>query len=481
MTESVITQQARPLDPNNDRRGRTIGHVVQIVGPVIDIAFPMDALPPVLNAVDVLVPGRPNLVTEVQHQTAAGWVRCVAMGPTEGLRRGLEAIDRGRPISTPVGNAVLGRMLNALGEPIDGQGPIETDEIWPIHRPAPSFVDQATDIQVFETGIKAIDLLAPFPRGGKVGVFGGAGVGKTVIIYELIRNIAYEHGGYSVFTGVGERSREGNDLWNDIHEAGVLDQTALVLGQMNEPPGIRARVALTGLTIAESFRDQGMDVLLFIDNIYRHILAGMEVSALLGRMPSAVGYQPTLAAEIAALEERITSTTRGSITSIQAVYVPADDYSDPAPATVFAHLDATVALDRTIAEIGIYPAVDPLASASRILDATIVGEEHYRTAREVQAILQRYRDLQDIIAILGIEELGGEDRLIVSRARKVQRFLSQPMFVAAAFTNREGRYVSIAEAVHGFRAILDGQVDHFPEQAFYMQGTIDDVIEAARR
>ena len=456
------------------------GRVTQIIGPVLDIAFPEGHLPKVLNAVDVIVPGRPNLVAEVQQQTSAGWVRCVAMGPTEGARRGLIAIDRGEPITTPVGPAVLGRMLNALGKPIDGLGPIDAAESWPIHRRPPSFAEQSTEIDLYETGIKAIDLLTPFPRGGKIGVFGGAGVGKTVVIYELIRNIAYEHGGYSVFTGVGERSREGNDLWNDVHEAGVLDQTALVLGQMNEPPGIRARVALTGLTIAESFRDEGMDVLLFIDNVYRHILAGMEVSALLGRMPSAVGYQPTLAAEVAALEERITSTNSGSITSVQAVYVPADDYSDPAPSTVFAHLDATVALDRSIAEMGIYPAIDPLSSASRILDPSIVGEDHYRTARDVQALLQRYRDLQDIIAILGMEELSPDDRLIVSRARKVQRFLSQPMFVAEPFTNREGRYVSIGETIRGFRAIIDGQVDHFPESAFYMQGTIDDVVQAAR-
>jgi len=403
------------------------------------------------------------------------------MGPTDGLRRGLPAVGRGGPIAVPVGEATLGRMMNVLGEPIDDLGPIETDKIWPIHRQPPTFTEQSTEIEVFETGLKAIDLIAPFPRGGKIGIFGGAGVGKTVIIYELIRNIAYEHGGYSVFTGVGERSREGNDLWNDTQEAGVLDKTALVLGQMNEPPGVRARVALTGLTIAESFRDEGMDVLLFIDNIYRFVLAGTEVSALLGRMPSAVGYQPTLAAEVGALEERITSTARGSITSVQAVYVPADDYTDPAPATVFAHLDATISLDRSIAELGIFPAMDPLASASRILEPSIVGEEHYRTARDVQAVLQRYRELQDIIAILGLEELSPEDRLTVSRARKVQRFLSQPMFVAAQFTNREGRYVPISETVRGFRAILDGQVDHFPEQAFYMQGTIDDVIAAARK
>ena len=460
---------------------RLAGQVVQIIGPVVDVAFPAGRLPKLNNALDITIPGRASLVVEVQQQLPNNWARCIALGPTEGLRRGLTAIDRGEPITTPVGEAVLGRMLNVLGEPIDDLGPIGAAKQLPIHRAPPVFIEQAIDVDVFETGIKAIDLLTPFPRGGKVGVFGGAGVGKTIIIYELIRNIAYEHGGYSVFCGVGERSREGNDLWNDVREAGVLDKAALVFGQMNEPPGVPARVALTGLTIAESFRDEGIDTLLFIDNIYRFVLAGTEVSALLGRMPSAVGYQPTLAAEVGTLQERITSTSRGAITSVQAVYVPADDYSDPAPATVFAHLDATVALDRGVADKGIYPAIDPLSSASRILEPAVVGEEHYRTARDVQAVLQRYRDLQDIIAILGIEELSNEDRQVVSRARKVQRFLSQPMFVAAQFTNREGRYVTIAETVRGFRAILDGQVDHFPEQAFYMQGTIDDVIQAARK
>ena len=460
---------------------RVTGTVVQIIGPVVDIAFPAEHVPPINNAVDITIPGQPPLVVEVQQQLRNHWARCVAMGPTEGLRRGLVAVDRGEPITVPVGQATLGRMMNALGEPIDDLGPISHERMLPIHRSAPAFVQQSTEIEVFETGIKAIDLITPFPKGGKIGIFGGAGVGKTVIIYELIRNIAYEHGGYSVFCGVGERSREGNDLWRETQEAGVLDKTALVLGQMNEPPGVRARVAMAALSMAESFRDEGIDVLLFIDNIYRYVLAGTEVSALLGRVPSAVGYQPTLAAEVGALEERITSTPTGSITSVQAVYVPADDYSDPGPATVFAHLDATVSLDRAIADKGIYPAIDPLASASRILEPAVVGEEHYRTTRDVQAVLQRYRDLQDIIAILGLEELSDEDRLIVSRARKIQRFLSQPMFVAAQFTNREGRYVSIKETVRGFRAILDGQVDHFPEQAFYMQGTIDDVIEAARK
>ena len=457
------------------------GVVAQIVGPVVDVAFAPGKMPALHNALEIAIPGRPPLVVEVQQQLGKHWARCVAMGPTEGLRRGLAAVDRGEPITTPVGEAVLGRMLNVLGEPIDGLGPVDTARRFAIHRDPPPFADQATDIELFETGIKAIDLLSPFQRGGKIGVFGGAGVGKTVIIYELIRNIAYEHGGLSVFCGVGERSREGNDLWRDAQEAGVLDKTALVMGQMNEPPGVRERVALTALTIAESFRDSGLDTLLFIDNIYRFILAGTEVSALLGRMPSAVGYQPTLAAEVGALEERITSTSTGSITSVQAVYVPADDYTDPAPATVFAHLDATIALERAIAEQGIYPAVDPLASASRVLDPAIVGDDHYKTARDVQAILQRYRDLQDIIAVLGLEELSEDDRAIVARARRVQRFLSQPMFVASSFTNREGRYVTVGETVRGFRAILDGEVDSLPEQAFFMQGTIDDVIAEARR
>jgi F-type H+-transporting ATPase subunit beta len=463
--------------------------VIQVIGPVVDITFPPGQLPELMYALEIAIPGRKPLLVEVQQQLAGSRVRCLAMGPTEGLRRGLAVRNLHAPIMVPVGPAVLGRMLNALGEPIDDLGPLRmlTDDASPmgasrpIHATPPPFVQQSTEVEVLETGLKAIDLLTPFPRGGKVGVFGGAGVGKTVVINELIRNIAYEHSGYSVFCGVGERSREGNDLWHDVREAGVLDKTAIVLGQMNEPPGVRARVALTGLTIAESFRDEGQDVLLFIDNIYRFVLAGMEVSALLGRMPSAVGYQPTLAEEVGALEDRITSTPRGSITSVQAVYVPADDYSDPAPATVFAHLDATISLDRSIAEMGIFPAINPLASASRILEPGVVGQEHYRTAREVQAILQRYRDLQDIIAILGLEELSAEDRLVVARARKVQRFLSQPMFVATQFTNYEGRYVSIGETVQGFRAILDGKVDQIPEQAFYMQGNIEDVLATARK
>ncbi|NLT74546.1 MAG: F0F1 ATP synthase subunit beta [Chloroflexi bacterium] len=458
---------------------RPSGYVTQIIGPVVDIAFPPDQLPPINHAVVIRAPGQQNVVAEVQQQLDNGSVRCVAMSATEGLKRGMRAIDSGGPITVPVGEQVLGRMLNVLGEPIDEMGPLSGGPSLPIHRPAPPFTEQSVDVEVYETGIKAIDLLTPFPRGGKVGVFGGAGVGKSVIIYELIRNIAYEHGGYSVFCGVGERSREGNALWHEMEEAGVREKTSLVFGQMNEPPGVRSRVALTGLTIAEGFRDQGMDLLLFIDNVYRFVLAGTEVSALMGRMPSSVGYQPTLAAEVGQLEERITSTVRGSITSVQAVYVPADDYSDPAPATVFAHLDATIALERSIAELGIYPALDPLASASRILDPAIVGQDHYRTAREVQSVLQRYHDLQDIIAILGLEELGANDRLIVSRARKIQRFLSQPMFVASSYTQREGRYVPIRETVRGFRALLDGEMDDYPEQAFYMQGTLDDVIAAA--
>ncbi|NLX43438.1 MAG: F0F1 ATP synthase subunit beta [Chloroflexi bacterium] len=462
------------MTTDNTPRGR----VIQVIGPVVDIAFPAGELPPINHAIEILVPGQPNMVAEVQEQLENGAVRCVAMSASEGLARGMLARDTGAPITVPVGQQVLGRMLNVLGQPIDERGPLSGGDRLPIHRPAPAFTDQSVAVELFETGIKAIDLLTPIPRGGKVGVFGGAGVGKSVIIYELIRNIAYEHGGYSVFCGVGERSREGNQLWHEMEDDGVLEKTALVFGQMNEPPGVRARVALTGLTIAESFRDQGMDLLLFIDNVYRFVLAGTEVSALMGRMPSSVGYQPTLAEEVGLLQERITSTVRGAITSVQAVYVPADDYSDPAPATVFAHLDATISLERSIAELGIYPALDPLTSASRILDPNVVGEEHYRTAREVESILQRYRDLQDIIAILGLEELGPEDRLVVARARKIQRFLSQPMFVAAGFTQREGRYVPIRDTVRGFRAILDGEMDDYPEQAFYMQGTLEDVIAA---
>ncbi len=459
----------------------TRGQVVQILGPVVDIAFPPDALPRIYSAVEIPRPGEEALVVEVEQQLENGWVRTVAMDSTDGLSRGADAYDTGQPITVPVGPATLGRLVNVLGRPTDGLGPIEAQEHYPIHRPAPPFEDQSTETVIYETGMKVIDLVAPFMRGGKTGIFGGAGVGKTTVIYELIRNIAYEHGGYSVFTGIGERSREGNDLWNEMKQADVLDKTMLVFGQMNEPPGVRLRAGLTGLTMAEHFRDRGKDVLLFIDNIYRFVMAGMEVSALLGRMPSAVGYQPTLAAEMGALQERITSTHRGSITSVQAVYVPADDYTDPAPVVTFAHLDTTVALDRSISEQGIYPAVDPLASTSRILDPRIVGEEHYTVARGVQQVLQRYKELQDIIAILGIEELTAEDKQVVARARRMQRFLSQPMHVAEQFTGRPGRYVPIAETVRGFKMILEGRLDDVPEQAFYMAGTIQEVIERSQQ
>ncbi|HOR00733.1 MAG TPA: F0F1 ATP synthase subunit beta [Anaerolineae bacterium] len=458
----------------------TRGEITQVIGPVVDLAFPPEALPGIYNAVEIPRPDSAPLVVEVEQQLEDGWVRCVAMDTTDGLRRGMAAIDTGEPIKVPVGPATLGRLFNVLGQPRDNLGPVEAPQYYPIHRPAPPFDEQATETEMFETGLKVVDLIAPFTKGGKTGVFGGAGTGKTVIIYELIRNIAYEHGGFSVFAGVGERSREGNDLWHEIRQAGVLDKTALVFGQMNEPSGVRLRVALTGLTMAEYFRDQGKDVLLFIDNIYRFVMAGMEVSALLGRMPSAVGYQPTLATEMGALQERIASTKRGSITSVQAVYVPADDYTDPAPATTFAHLDATVALDRAIVEQGLYPAVDPLASTSRILDPRIVGQEHYLVARGVQQVLQRYKELQDIIAILGIEELSEDDKRTVARARRIQRFLSQPMFVAEQFTGRSGRYVPIRETVRGFRMILDGELDDIPEQAFYMRGNIDEVIAEGR-
>jgi F-type H+-transporting ATPase subunit beta len=403
------------------------------------------------------------------------------MSTTDGLVRGLDAVDTGQPIRVPVGPPTLGRIFNVTGQPVDQQGPFEAETYYPIHRPAPSFEEQSTQVEMFETGMKVIDLIAPFTRGGKTGVFGGAGVGKTVIIMEMIRNIAAEHGGYSVFSGVGERTREGTQLWGEMHESGVVDKTVLVYGQMNEPPGARLRVGLTGLTMAEYFRDEGRDVLLFIDNIFRFVQAGSEVSALLGRMPSAVGYQPTLATEMGQLQERITSTTRGSITSVQAVYVPADDYTDPAPATTFAHLDATISLERAIADRGIFPAVDPLASTSRILTPSIVGEEHYRVAQEVKRVLQRYKDLQDIIAILGIEELSDEDKLLVGRARRIERFLSQPMFVAEQFTGTPGQYVPREETVRGFAEILDGKHDDLPEQAFYMVGTIDQAIEKANQ
>ena len=457
------------------------GKVAQVIGTVVDIEFPPDELPALYNAIEIPRDGE-KIILEVQQHVGNNWVRCLAMSPTDGLERGAEAIDTGSAIAVPVGRATLGRLFNILGEPLDNLGPVKAEERWPIHRPPPSLQEQETSTQMLETGLKVIDLITPFTKGGKVGAFGGAGVGKTIIIMELIRNIATEHGGFSVFVGIGERSREGNDLWTEMKASGVIDKTVLVFGQMNEPPGVRARVGLTGLTMAEYFRDvEGQDVLLFIDNIYRYIMAGMEVSSLLGRMPSAVGYQPTMATEMGDLEERITSTKKGSITSFQAIYVPADDYTDPGVTTVFGHLDAVIALERSIAEQGLYPAVDPLASTSRILDPRILGEEHYEVARGVQRVLQRYKDLQDIIAILGIEELSEEDKLTVARARKIQRFLSQPMFVAEAFTGRPGRYVPVKETVRGFKEILQGRHDALPEQAFYMVGTIDEAVEKAKK
>ncbi len=505
----------------------TVGKVVQVLGAVVDCEFPPDQMPAIFNAIEIrrdlsafggagaggvsarVAEGQPaagqhtdgaaaspdgsrrwqelsrlseRLVLEVEQHIGNNWVRCVAMDTTDGIRRGMEAIDTGAPISVPVGRETLGRLFNVLGEPADEREPVKTEKRYPIHRPAPRFEDQSTTTQMFETGIKVIDLIAPFTKGGKVGIFGGAGVGKTVTIMELINNVARAHGGFSVFCGVGERSREGTDLYNDFKSSGVLDKAVLVYGQMNEPPGARLRVGLTGLTMAEYFRDEEeQDLLLFIDNIFRFTQAGAEVSALLGRMPSAVGYQPTLATEMGQLQERITSTKRGSITSVQAIYVPADDYSDPAPVTTFTHLDATIALERSIFERAIYPAVDPLASTSRILDPRVVGEEHYNVARGVQRLLQRYKDLQDIIAILGMEELSEEDKLIVSRARRVEQFLSQPMFVAEVFTNVPGAYVPVQETVRGFKEILEGKHDHLPEQAFYLVGTIDDAVEKARQ
>jgi len=456
------------------------GKVAQVIGTVVDIEFPPDGLPALFNAIEVTTDSG-KIVLEAQEHVGNNWVRCLALAPTDGLERGVEAIDTGKALAVPVGKATLGRLFNIMGEPIDELGPVEATEYWAIHRPPPSLEEQETTTEMLETGLKVIDLITPFTKGGKVGAYGGAGVGKTVIIMELIRNIATEHGGFSVFAGIGERSREGNDLWNSMKESGVIDKTVMVFGQMNEPPGVRLRVGLTGLTMAEYFRDEeGQDVLLFIDNIYRYTLAGMEVSALLGRMPSAVGYQPTLATEVGELEERITSTKKGSITSFQAIYVPADDYTDPGVVTTFGHLDGVIALERSIAEQGLYPAVDPLTSTSRILDPSVVGEEHYSVARGVQRVLQRYKDLQDIIAILGIEELSEEDKLTVARARRIQRFLSQPMFVTEVFTGREGKYVPVEETVRGFKEILEGKYDDLPEQAFYMVGTIDEAVEAAK-
>jgi len=471
-TETAPTRNVAP-------RGAT-GKITQITGPVVDFVFPPDQLPDIYNAIEVGLEDGGMLVLETQTHLGNDQVRTVAMSSTDGLRRGTEGVDTGAAIQVPVGPETLGRIFNVIGEPIDEQGPVNAATYYPIHRPAPSFEDQATSVEVFETGCKVIDLIAPFTKGGKTGVFGGAGVGKTVIITELIRNIASEHGGYSVFCGVGERTREGTQLWGEMHESKVVDKTVLVFGQMNEPPGARLRVGLTGLTMAEYFRDEGRDVLLFIDNIFRFVQAGSEVSALLGRMPSAVGYQPTLASEMGQLQERITSTRNGSVTSVQAVYVPADDYTDPAPATTFAHLDATIALERAISERGIYPAVDPLGSTSRILDPLVVGEEHYRIAREVQQVLQRYRDLQDIIAILGIEELSDDDKQTVARARRIERFMSQPFFTAEVFTGRPGVYVTREETVRSFKEILEGKHDDLPEQAFMYQGGIDMVVERAQ-
>jgi F-type H+/Na+-transporting ATPase subunit beta len=477
------------------------GRVVQIIGPVVDVEFPPEHLPEIYYALEIdlasivstgedgsasdsaamkgIETNTGKLVLEVQQHLGNNMVRAVAMGSTDGLRRGVEVVNTGAPISVPVGPPTLGRLFNVLGEPIDAKGDVQADTRYPIHRPAPALVDQAVQPEQFETGIKVIDLIAPFRKGGKIGIFGGAGVGKTVIIQELIRNVAQQHGGYSVFAGVGERSREGNDLYREMTESGVLDKVALVFGQMNEPPGVRQRVGLTGVTLAEFFRDEGRDVLLFIDNIFRFTQAGSEVSALLGRLPSAVGYQPTLANEMGQLQERITSTKRGSITSLQAIFVPADDYTDPAPATTFAHLDATITLERAITERGIYPAVDPLGSVSTILTPRVVGEEHYNVAREVQRVLQKYKDLQDIIAILGIDELSDEDKVTVARARRIERFFSQPFFVAEVFTGTPGKYVSVADTVRSFKELLEGKWDHLPESAFMYVGTIEEAAQKA--
>ncbi len=462
------------------------GKITQVIGPVLDIEFEPGKLPKIYNALKLTNPSisdqEMNLVVEVAQHLGENTVRAIAMDSTEGLIRGQEVVDTGRQIAMPVGPKTLGRIMNVVGEPIDECGPVGNEDTWEIHRPAPDFVNQSTAVQSFETGIKVVDLLAPYARGGKIGLFGGAGVGKTVLIMELINNIAQQHGGFSVFAGVGERTREGNDLWEEMKESGVLEKTALIYGQMNEPPGARARVALSALTVAEYFRDQeGQDVLLFVDNIFRFTQAGSEVSALLGRIPSAVGYQPTLSTEMGELQERITTTDKGSITSVQAIYVPADDLTDPAPATAFAHLDATTVLSRQIAELGIYPAVDPLDSTSRLLDPQVIGEDHYKVARDVQYVLQRYKDLQDIIAILGMDELSEDDKLLVSRARKIQKFLSQPFHVAEVFTGAPGKYVELKDTIKGFKGLVAGEYDHVPEQAFYLVGTIEEAIEKAKK
>jgi len=462
------------------------GKITQVIGPVVDVEFEAGKLPEIYYALKITNPslgeGEWNLVVEVAQHLGENTVRAIAMDSTDGLVRGQEVLDTGKQILMPVGRGTLGRILNVVGEPVDEMGPVKTDKNWEIHRPAPDFIDQSTKVEAFETGIKVVDLLAPYARGGKIGLFGGAGVGKTVLIMELIHNIGKQHGGFSVFAGVGERTREGNDLWHEMKESGVLEKTALIYGQMNEPPGARARVALSALTVAEYFREEeGQDVLLFIDNIFRFTQAGSEVSALLGRIPSAVGYQPTLSTEMGELQERITTTHKGSITSVQAIYVPADDLTDPAPATAFAHLDATTVLSRQIAELGIYPAVDPLDSTSRILDPQVVGEEHYKIARDVQYVLQRYKDLQDIIAILGMDELSEEDKQVVARARKIQRFLSQPFHVAEVFTGSPGKYVELKDTIRGFQEIVEGKHDDLPEQAFYLVGTIEEAIEKAKK
>jgi F-type H+-transporting ATPase subunit beta len=481
MEKEVNRQKEKAKKEKPARTGR----VVQVIGPVVDVEFKGQNLPAIFNAIRITsegidTPSPVDIIVEAEQHLGEDKVRCVSMHPTDGLARGMIAVDQDGPIEVPVGEETLGRVINVIGEPVDHQGPINAKKKYPIHRPPPPLEDQSTEMEMFETGIKVIDLIQPFLKGGKIGLFGGAGVGKTVIIMELIHNVAQKHGGYSVFAGVGERTREGNDLWLEMKESGVIEKTALIYGQMTEPPGARLRVGLSALSVAEYFRDEmNQDILLFIDNIFRFVQAGSEVSALLGRMPSAVGYQPNLATELGELEERITSTRKGSITSVQAIYVPADDFTDPAPATTFSHLDATTNLSRALTEIGIYPAVDPLSSFSRILDPRVIGEEHYRVARQVKEILQRHKDLQDIITILGMEELSDEDKLVVSRARKIQRFLSQPFNVAQEFTGRDGKYVTIAETVRGFKEIVEGKHDDKPEQAFYMVGGIDDVVEKA--